>query len=146
MAINKVIRNALKFHLTLVGQSNPSLERNAKLRGLKAGEDLSCLIKHTQCMIAFLNCAWKWLANKLFLERVWNTECPQIPSSNKKKNSCHLFKRYSKCPQSVPNVYFWFANAGYVDFVKTFDTHSNIQQFLILLLSFFFFSEFINFS
>ena len=24
----------------------------------------------------------------------------------KKKNSCHLFKRYSKCPQSVPNVYF----------------------------------------
>ena len=48
MAINKVIRNALKFHLTLVGQSNPSLERNAKLRGLKAGEDLSYLIKLTQ--------------------------------------------------------------------------------------------------
>ena len=24
----------------------------------------------------------------------------------KKKNSCHLFKRYSKCPQSVLNVYF----------------------------------------
>ena len=39
MAINKVIRNALKFHLTLVGQSNPSLQ---------AGEDLSCLIKLTQ--------------------------------------------------------------------------------------------------
>ena len=48
MAFNKVIRNVLKFHLTLVGQSNPSLERNAKLRGLKAGEDLSCLIKLTQ--------------------------------------------------------------------------------------------------
>ena len=48
MAFNKVIRNALKFHLTLVGQSNPSLERNAKLRGLKAGEDLSGLFKLTQ--------------------------------------------------------------------------------------------------
>ena len=57
MTINKVIRNALKFHLTLVGQRNPSLERNAKLRGLKAGEDLSSLIKFTQYMIAFLNCA-----------------------------------------------------------------------------------------
>ena len=45
---NNVTRNALKFHLTLVGQSNPSLERNAKLRSLKSGEDLSCLIKLTQ--------------------------------------------------------------------------------------------------
>ena len=35
------------------------------------------------------------------LERVKNTECPQIPRSE--KNSCHLFKRYCKCPQSVPD-------------------------------------------
>ena len=48
MTINNVMRNALKFHLTLVGQSNPSLERNAKLRSLKSGEDFSCLIKLTQ--------------------------------------------------------------------------------------------------
>ena len=36
------------------------------------------------------------------LERVKNTECPQILRSEK-KNSCHLFKRCCKCPQSVPN-------------------------------------------
>ena len=49
MTINNVIRrNALKFCLTLVGQRNPSLERNAKLRSLKSGEDFSCLIKLTQ--------------------------------------------------------------------------------------------------
>ena len=45
----------------------PYLERNTKLRGLKAGEDLSCLIKLTQYMIAFLNCAWKWRAKQTFL-------------------------------------------------------------------------------
>ena len=66
------------------------------------------------------------------LELVKNTEWHKFPGL--RKNSSHLFKRYYKCPQSVP---FLFANAGYVDFGKTCETHSSIQHFLILLLSFF---------